>query len=75
MVLTLQAFLPLALVQYPAPTAPWIRAHDVVRAGDGGREPRSRACGRSTTRRLMEAFYPKLWVDGLGKAEALWEAK
>ncbi len=27
------------------------------------------------TRRLMELFYAKLWGDGLGKADALWQAK
>jgi CHAT domain-containing protein/tetratricopeptide (TPR) repeat protein len=29
----------------------------------------------AATRRLMELFYTKLWKDGLGKAEALWQAK
>ncbi len=29
----------------------------------------------AATRRLMETFYAKLWVDGLGKAEALWQSK
>jgi CHAT domain-containing protein len=27
------------------------------------------------TRRLFELFYSKLWKEGLGKAEALWQAK
>ncbi|MGQ0506569.1 MAG: tetratricopeptide repeat protein [Myxococcaceae bacterium] len=27
------------------------------------------------TRRLFEVFYTKLWRDGLGKADALWQAK
>ena len=26
-------------------------------------------------RRLMELFYTKLWEEGLGKAEALWQSK
>ena len=29
----------------------------------------------AATRRLMEAFYDNLWVQGMGKAEALWQAK
>ncbi len=29
----------------------------------------------AATRDLMEAFYTNLWHDGMGKAEALWEAK
>ena len=29
----------------------------------------------AATRHLMEIFYTKLWGDGLGKAEALWQAK
>ncbi|MEE8468471.1 MAG: CHAT domain-containing protein, partial [Planctomycetota bacterium] len=29
----------------------------------------------AATRRLMELFYSKLWGGGLGKAEALWQAK
>ena len=29
----------------------------------------------AATRSLMEAFYTNLWVEGMGKAEALWEAK
>ena len=29
----------------------------------------------AATRRLMELFYTKLWGEGLGKAEALWQAK
>ena len=29
----------------------------------------------AATRRLMELFYTKLWGDGLGKAQALWQAK
>jgi len=29
----------------------------------------------AATRRLMELFYTKLWAEGLGKADALWQAK
>ncbi|MEZ5976982.1 MAG: CHAT domain-containing tetratricopeptide repeat protein [Planctomycetota bacterium] len=29
----------------------------------------------AATRRLFEVFYTKLWKDGLGKADALWQAK
>jgi len=29
----------------------------------------------AATRRLMEAFYDNLWIQGMGKAEALWQAK
>ncbi len=29
----------------------------------------------AATRRLMELFYTKLWDEGLGKADALWQAK
>jgi len=29
----------------------------------------------AATRRLFEVFYTKLWQEGLGKAEALWQAK
>lgn len=29
----------------------------------------------AATRRLMELFYTGLWEDGLGKADALWQAK
>ena len=29
----------------------------------------------AATRRLMEAFYDNLWVQGMGKSEALWQAK
>jgi hypothetical protein len=29
----------------------------------------------AATRRLMEAFYTNLWIEKLGKAEALWRAK
>ena len=29
----------------------------------------------AATRSLMEAFYSNLWLEGMGKAEALWEAK
>ena len=29
----------------------------------------------AAARRLMELFYTKLWKDGLGKADALWQAK
>ncbi len=29
----------------------------------------------AATRRLMELFYAGLWKDGLGKADALWQAK
>jgi len=29
----------------------------------------------AATRRLMEAFYDNLWVQGMGKADALWQAK
>jgi CHAT domain-containing protein len=29
----------------------------------------------AATRRLMEVFYTKLWVEGLGKVDALWQAK
>ncbi|MFT7480333.1 MAG: hypothetical protein ACI80N_003641 [Gammaproteobacteria bacterium] len=29
----------------------------------------------AATRRLMEVFYTNLWIEGMGKAEALWEAK
>ncbi|MEZ5980645.1 MAG: CHAT domain-containing protein, partial [Planctomycetota bacterium] len=31
--------------------------------------------GDAATRRLFELFYAKLWMDGLGKADALWQAK
>jgi len=29
----------------------------------------------AATRRLMEAFYDNLWVQGMGKSDALWQAK
>jgi len=29
----------------------------------------------AATRSLMEAFYRNLWVEGMGKADALWQAK
>ena len=29
----------------------------------------------AATRRLMEVFYTKLWREGSGKADALWQAK
>jgi CHAT domain-containing protein len=29
----------------------------------------------AATRRLFELFYTKLWKEGLGKHEALWQAK
>jgi len=29
----------------------------------------------AATRRLMEVFYTSLWIDEMGKADALWEAK
>jgi len=29
----------------------------------------------AATRRLMEAFYDNLWIQGMGKSDALWQAK
>jgi len=29
----------------------------------------------AATRRLMEVFYDNLWLEGMGKSEALWQAK